>query len=555
MGRKKKKSDTNQEDVTESENTREPVASAATSSKVPVPKDENPTAKSGYMMTSHSGEIIQEDIYVSDGSEDSDDPDSIEIVLIGSRMGLMRRGLHHLSALQQPNRQWVRQTATESSVQESNQPENVPIELTEEEKRRQEEEELAKLDPAQRAARLLIEKQRKIEEAKEEARQKENEENAVRDPTLFSKRTAFDIRFDQIDDKPWTRGSGDVSDFFNYGMNEDDWIEYARQQIILRQELIDAARQKRPPDPAIVPVQIRRSVVVADQALVNNTTSSGGATVTVESDVAHQIKDANLTDSAPIEDEDDSDPDPYIDIDGGAWGAAPPEFLLEKLIKEENQNENETTNNELTTETTDMQQKPANSHDGYSDHTTESDSASDHESVESSGTHDQDRYVDKKTDYHSTTTASTEKRFKHENVEDPRDDGSHSVSSIGRTYRKRTHNNSQREDYYYGPPRHGWQQGSTVPPSGVQAARSYYSQPASHTFPIPPPVHQPYAHSPVGESFRGRGGGPGRSGFSGGRFSSGRGRGGRSFPDGGRGGRGDYNKSGWKQNTDTRWRR
>jgi hypothetical protein len=57
--------------------------------------------------------------------------------------------------------------------------------LSEEEKRRQEEEELAKLDPAQRAARLLQEKQRKVEEAKEDARRTENEENATKDPTLF----------------------------------------------------------------------------------------------------------------------------------------------------------------------------------------------------------------------------------------------------------------------------------------------------------------------------------------------------------------------------------
>ena len=63
----------------------------------------------------------------------------------------------------------------------------------------------------------MAEKQRKLEEAKENARRLESEENAGRDPCLFSKRTAFDIRFDQIDDKPWERGAGDMTDFFNYG--------------------------------------------------------------------------------------------------------------------------------------------------------------------------------------------------------------------------------------------------------------------------------------------------------------------------------------------------
>ena len=65
---------------------------------------------SSYAMASHSGELIQEDVYVSDGSLDSDDEYELEIVLTSSRMGIMRRGLHHqMLALQQPNRQWKRQ--------------------------------------------------------------------------------------------------------------------------------------------------------------------------------------------------------------------------------------------------------------------------------------------------------------------------------------------------------------------------------------------------------------------------------------------------------------
>ena len=243
---------------------------------------------SGYATTSHSAEIIDEDIYVSDGSESDEDmmadrldamsPEneaseeevnvmktnnagrSIEMVLSGSKMGLMRRGIHRPTVLVQPNRQWARQQpqqlTEDSQTNENNEDEDGDDADADEEerKKREQEEELAKLDPAQRAARLLVEKQRKLEEAKILARKLESEGNAGRDPCLFSKRTSFDIRFDQIDDKPWLRGAGDITDFFNYGFTEEDWLEYGEQQLMIRQELIDANRQKRPPDPSIVPV-------------------------------------------------------------------------------------------------------------------------------------------------------------------------------------------------------------------------------------------------------------------------------------------------------------
>ena len=235
---------------------------------------------SSYATTSHSAEIIDEDIYVSDGSESDEDlmadkleamdPESepmeednaatktniagrsIDIFLSGSKMGLMRRGIHRPQVLVQPTRQWARQQPQKESQEAEKDGEG--DEDDEERKKREQEEELAKLDPAQRAARLLAEKQRKLEEAKILARKLESEENAGRDPCLFSKRTSFDIRFDQIDDKPWERGAGDVTDFFNYGFTEEDWLEYGEQQLMIRQELIDASRQKRAPDPSIVPV-------------------------------------------------------------------------------------------------------------------------------------------------------------------------------------------------------------------------------------------------------------------------------------------------------------
>ena len=277
----------------------------STGDDIDTANSDNKKVSSGYATTSHSAEIIDEDIYVSDGSESDEDlmadklhmsgavekkPDddgddssnanvsvnvnvnvagrSIEMVLSGSKMGLMRRGIHRPQQLVQPNRQWARQTQQETSDKNGegdgtttngnsnsngNDENDDNQEDVEERRKRQEEEELAKLDPAQRAARLLAEKQRKLEEAKILARKLESEENAGRDPCLYSKRTSFDIRFDQIEDKPWER-TGDITDFFNYGFSEEDWLEYAEQQLLIRQELIDASRQKRPADPSIVPV-------------------------------------------------------------------------------------------------------------------------------------------------------------------------------------------------------------------------------------------------------------------------------------------------------------
>lgn len=203
MGRKKRKSVT--EDIQENAHPAEPLeergnlessdlGDPAPASLQPLVvdfgdgKDAKAPTSSGYAMTSHSGEIIDEDIYVSDGSSD-EDGDEVEMVLAGSRMGMMRRGIHH-SMLVQPNRQWVRQDPEVGGDE--------TIENAEQKRLKEQEEELAKLDPAQRAARLLAEKQRKLEEAKESARRLESEENAGRDPCLFSKRTAFDIRMDQV---------------------------------------------------------------------------------------------------------------------------------------------------------------------------------------------------------------------------------------------------------------------------------------------------------------------------------------------------------------------
>lgn len=290
-------------------------------------KDAPPTA-SGYGLHAHSGDMVEEDVYISDGSEDEADMVA-EIVLAGSRMGVMRRGLHH-PLLVQPTRQWKREEVAISSeaVEDSA---AVPQE---------EDDTLALLDPAQRAARLLQEKQRKLQEAKETARRMESEENAGRDPCLFSKRTAFDIRMDQIEDKPWIRG--DITDFFNYTLTEEDWMEYGAQQLDIRQELTDAGRQRRPPDPTIVPVMPRAPARQTPKVAVSGDSDNNGTDVTMGDDEEPVIGPIMPHGGAAVDvgtiktEETEQAKDLQHLGSGGAWGAgAAPGSLLARLIEEQ----------------------------------------------------------------------------------------------------------------------------------------------------------------------------------------------------------------------------
>ena len=307
-----------------------------------VKKEEDKPLKSGYAMTSHSAEVIDEDMYVSEGSDEEDEEDmalrSIEMELAGSRMGVMRRGIHQ-PLLVQPNRQWHKEDATVNAQEDLEKDEHEVA--AEQQRLKEQEEELAKLDPAQRAAKLLAEKQRKLEEAKINARRQESEENAGRDPCLFSKRTAFDIRFDQIDDKPWTRG--DPTDFFNYGLSEEDWLEYAQLQITIRQELTDASRQRRPPDPTVVPVTPRAPTKQAPRVAVTEATDEENGMGSEDGDarelgpvlVKQEDNDAGLTSNAGPG---PSQPEKIVDVPvaGGAWGAgAVPGSTLARLIEEQ----------------------------------------------------------------------------------------------------------------------------------------------------------------------------------------------------------------------------
>ena len=294
---------------------------------------------SKYAVSSHSGEIVREDIYISDGSEDEEE--DVEVVLAGSRSGIMRRGLTAPATMMQPNRLWVRPGEDPNAVDDDVKPE-----------------ELEKLDPVQRAARLQAEKQRREQQEKEEERLKESQENAGRDPTLFSKRTAFDIRFDQMEDKPWERAS-DLSDFFNYSLDEEGWLEYAQQQLTIRQELTDASRSKRPPDPNVVPVAPRTPTSQAPRVAVVGSNKNEGKGDEEDGTEPEEANDSSepLGPSLPAEGVspkssnnitsastgDMATESEKINVGaGGAWGAgAIPGSLLAQLIEEQEKRETE----------------------------------------------------------------------------------------------------------------------------------------------------------------------------------------------------------------------
>ncbi|KAL9223910.1 hypothetical protein vseg_000003 [Gypsophila vaccaria] len=56
------------------------------------------------------------------------------------------------------------------------------------------------------------------------------------DFTLPSHKTIFDIDFDNFEEKPWKYPGVDVSDFFNFSLNEDSWKDYCKQLEQLRLE-------------------------------------------------------------------------------------------------------------------------------------------------------------------------------------------------------------------------------------------------------------------------------------------------------------------------------
>ena len=318
---------------------------------------------SQYGLHSHAGDLVEDDVYVSDGSASSSDGEGdgegggddaavntrpgLELLLTTSRMGLMRRGgLGNLVGQPQMNRTWVRgEDAGGGNTDGAEDGDGVKSEG-------HNEEDEADLDPA---ARLALQN-RRIEAARAAARLLESSENAGRDPCLFSKRTSFDIRMDQIEDKPWDRpanpsnpgaGGGETTEYFNYGMDEHDWAEYAEGQLAIRQELTDAARQKRTPDPGIVPVVPRAPKQQGDRvAVVRRGDDDGGPGGEGEGDGGDVEMGAELgplaarREAAADDDEGDANAETKEEdeeeIVGGAWGAgASKDSVLHRLIVEQ----------------------------------------------------------------------------------------------------------------------------------------------------------------------------------------------------------------------------
>jgi len=303
----------------------------------------------------------------------------LELLLTGSKMGLMRRGL--ATQLFQP-KTWVRQSSTTNSatndeskdgittndVVGEGQTDNVNMDdptndIKQEQEQQQQLSEQEKilqntnLTPSQKAAQLLAAKQQKEEELKQMKRTIESAENAGRDPDFFSKRTAFDIQMDQIEEKPWDRNAGgtaDITDYFNYGLSEEDWEEYSERQKMVRQELKDASRQKRNPDPTIVPVVPRApskqnpKVAVAVKKEKKKTSEDDGVVLGPSAPAdTKDIKDEESNGDGNNENNQSSDNTDQNDdtgtvaskqssVENGVWGIdVKPGSALAKLIEEQ----------------------------------------------------------------------------------------------------------------------------------------------------------------------------------------------------------------------------
>lgn len=42
-------------------------------------------------------------------------------------------------------------------------------------------------------------------------------------------RTIFDVNIDNFERKPWRYPGVDISDYFNFGLDEDTWKDYCKQ--------------------------------------------------------------------------------------------------------------------------------------------------------------------------------------------------------------------------------------------------------------------------------------------------------------------------------------
>ena len=66
--------------------------------------------------------------------------------------------------------------------------------------------------------------------------------NSVEDnsPSLIqlNVRSALDIDIEKLPSKPWRTPDANISDYFNYGMDEASWLEYRKEQLKLREKTV-----------------------------------------------------------------------------------------------------------------------------------------------------------------------------------------------------------------------------------------------------------------------------------------------------------------------------
>lgn len=46
----------------------------------------------------------------------------------------------------------------------------------------------------------------------------------------------FDVDLESFDDKPWRKPGADITDYFNYGLNENTWKAYCQKQKMMRDQ-------------------------------------------------------------------------------------------------------------------------------------------------------------------------------------------------------------------------------------------------------------------------------------------------------------------------------
>ncbi|KAK9274595.1 hypothetical protein L1049_021844 [Liquidambar formosana] len=108
--------------------------------------------------------------------------------------------------------------------------------------------------------------------------------------TLPSHKTIFDVDIDSFEEKPWKHPGVDISDYFNFGLNEDSWKDYCKQLEQLRLEstmqskirVYESGRPEQEYDPDLPP-ELAAAAGINDASAEN---SNLGKTDVGQSDLA-----------------------------------------------------------------------------------------------------------------------------------------------------------------------------------------------------------------------------------------------------------------------------